>query len=92
MMVGMTYPLAQYVDSLTRALLATYVMVVERAVEESLGTPYGVLVWWDPADGIPRAEVNMKVPANTIAEHRGPLHTFEAPTHVRVNAQEEPWL
>ena len=73
-----------FIDHASRELIEEYARVVERAAEESLETGlYGVLVWWD-VDGRPRAEVNMKVPYGTIAEHQGPLHTFRGVTHVRV--------
>ena len=73
----------ELVDRFARALARQYVEAVERAVEESLETDHGVLVWWD-IDGIPRAEVNTKVPARTIYEHVGRHHTVPQITHVRV--------
>ena len=73
----------ELVDRLARALARQYMDAVERAVEESLETDHGVLVWWD-LDGVPRAEVNTKVPALTIYEHFGRHHTVPEITHVRV--------
>ena len=78
-----TPDLHELVDRFARAMARDYVRAVERAVEESLSTDHGVLVWWD-LDGVPRAEVNMKVPARTIYEHFGRHSTVPDITHVRV--------